>query len=83
MSRAFKALTNAQIVCGRTTPNDDDELAFRKGSMSTTYVRTMTRNHRSTLTNLTRNFDASESKPMFDNERHSGTKDSNVIKKTA
>ena len=36
MSSALKPLTNAQIVCGRTTPNDDDELAFRKGSMSTT-----------------------------------------------
>lgn len=83
MSSALKPLTNAQTVRGRPTPNDDDELAFRKGSMSTTYVRTMNRNHKSTLTNLTRNFDAGESKPIFDNERHSGTKDSKVIKTTA
>lgn len=77
MSNALKPLTNPQTVRGRPTPNDDDELAFRKGSMSTKYVRTMTRNHRITLTNLTRNFDAGESKPIFDNERHSSTKDSN------
>ena len=32
MSNAFKPLSNAQTVHGRPTPNDDNELAFRKGS---------------------------------------------------
>ena len=63
MSNTLKPLSNAQTVRGRPTPNDDDELAFR----------TMTKNHISTLTNLIRNFNAGESKLIFDNE-HNGTK---------
>ena len=40
----------------------------------------MTSNHRSTLMNLTRDFDAGECKLILDNE-HNGTKDSNDNKK--
>ena len=47
-----------------------------KRSVRTKYVRTMTSNCRSTLTNLTRNFDAGECKLIFDNQ-HNGTKDNN------
>ena len=43
-------------------------------------MRTVTSNHRGTLTNLTRNFDAGKSKLIFDNQ-HNGTKDNNDNKK--
>ena len=47
-----------------------------KRSVRTKYVRTMTSNRRSTLTNLTRDFDAGECKLILD-DQHNGTKDNN------
>ena len=44
--------------------------------MRTKYVRTMTSNRRSTLTNLIRNFDAGECELIFD-DQDNGTKDNN------
>ena len=51
-----------------------------KRSVGTKYVRTMTSNRRSALTNLTRNFDADECELILDNQ-HNGTKDNNDNKK--
>ena len=51
-----------------------------KKSVSTKYVRTMTGNHRSTLTTLTRNFDASECKLIFDDQLND-TEDNKAYKK--
>ena len=52
----------------------------QKRSLHTKYVRTVTSNHRGTLTNLTRNFDAGKSRLIFDNQ-HNGTQDNNDNKK--
>ena len=49
--------------------------------MRTKFVRTMTSNHRSTLTNLIRNFDAGKYKLIFDN-RQNGIKDNSDNKES-
>ena len=56
-------------------------LQVLKRSISTKYVRTMTSNHRNTLTNLTQNLDAGECKLIFDDQQFD-VKDSNDHKKS-
>ena len=56
-------------------------LQLLKRSISTKYVQTMTSNQRSTLTNLTQNFDAGGCKLIFDDQQFD-MKDSNDHKKS-